>query len=287
LNYSYNDDSGIAKTGSVSIPYSAKSPPHLYVAQLGGLVSYCVLNADGTLSSCAPTGDNFTAPTGIVFNGGNFAYVADNNTSNAVYLCNVGLDGTLSGCAPAGSNFQSPWQLAISGTTLYATNLTGGATICTINSDGTLAGCILSPGTGTAGIAASSGYAYIGSGPNVLDVCAIGVSGSLSGCTTTGSGFVGLDGISLSGGYAYVANENGGSVSVCSINTNGSLSGCTLYGVGVAPTDVVISGNLAYINDASSGNVYLCPVVAGGALGSCTIANAGASFSTGIQIAIH
>jgi LVIVD repeat len=290
LNYSYNDDSGTAKTGSVNIPYTAMSPPHLYVAQLGGLLSHCVFNADGTLSSCAPTGDGFTAPTGIVFNGGNFAYVADNNTSNAVYLCNVGLDGSLSGCSPTGSKFQTPWQLAISGTTLYATNLTSGVTTCAINPDGTLTGCTPSPGTGTSGVAASSGHAYIGSGPNVLDVCAIGVLGSLSGCTSTGSGFVGLDGISLSGGYAYVANENGGSVSVCSIDASGGLSSCATYnGVGVAPSDVVISGNQAYINDASSGNVYLCSVAAAttGALANCIIANAGNSFSAGIQIAIH
>jgi hypothetical protein len=288
LNYRYNDDSGTAKTGSVSIPYTAKLPPHLYVAQLGGpSLSYCVLNADGSVSSCAPTAVGITAPTGIAFNGGNFGYVADNNTSNAVYLCSVGLDGSLSGCTPTGGNFQTPWQLAISGTTLYATNLTAGVTTCAINPDGTLTSCTLSPGTGTSGVAASSDHAYIGYGPSVLDVCAIGVLGSLSGCTSTGSGFVGLDGISLSGGYAYVANENDGSVSVCSINTNGSLSGCTLYSVGVAPTDVVISGNLAYINDASSGNVYLCPVVAGGAWGICMIANAGTSFSAGIQIAIH
>jgi DNA-binding beta-propeller fold protein YncE len=120
-------------------------------------------------------------------------------------------------------------------------------------------------------------------------VCAIGVSGSLSGCTPTGSGFVGLDGISLSGGYAYVANENGGSVSVCSIDANGGLSSCATYsGVGVAPSDIVISGNQAYVNDASSGNVYLCSVAAAtGALANCVIANAGNSFSAGIQIAIH
>jgi hypothetical protein len=291
LTYGYDDDSGTAKTGSVSIPYTAKLPPHLYVAQLGGpSLSYCVLNnADGSVSSCAPTAVSITAPTGIVFNGGNFAYVADNNTSNAVYLCNVGLDGYLSGCTPTGSNFQTPWQLAIRGTKLYATNLTGGVTTCAINPDGTLTNCTPSPGTGTSGVAASSGHAYFGSGPNVLDVCAIGVSGGLSGCTPTGSGFVGLDGISLSGGYAYVANENGGSVSVCSIDASGGLSSCATYnGVGVAPSDVVISGNQAYVNDASSGNVYLCSVAAAtGALANCIIANAGNSFSAGIQIAIH
>jgi hypothetical protein len=286
LNYGYNDDSGTAKLGSVSIPYTAMSPPHLYVAQFGGLLSYCVLNADGTLSSCAPTGNGFSQPTGIVFNGGN-AYVADYG-SNVVYLCGVGLDGSLLACVNALGNFQNPWQLAVNATTntLYATTTSGGVTICAINGNGTLSSCAPSPGSVTTGVAASSSYAYIGTGPNTVDVCAIGVSGSLSGCTNTGSGFVGLDGISLSGSNAYIANENGGTVSVCSIGANGGLSGCASSPVGGQPTDVVIKGSQAYVNDAA-GNIYLCSVGVGGALTNCAISNGGTSFNLGIQIAIH
>ena len=290
LTYSYNDDSGTAKTGSVSIPYTAMSPPHLYITQLSlpppsaGALYYCSLNADGTLSSCAQTGNAFSAPTGIVFYGGNFAYVADYNTDNAVYLCNVGLDGTLSNCVPAGANFQKPYQLAISGNTLYATNQMGGVTTCIINGDGTLSPCAQSPGTG-AGIAASSGYAYISLDLATVNVCAIGVSGSLFGCNPAG-GFFQPDGISLSGGYAYIANQNNGTVSVCSTNA-GSLSGCMASPVGGQPTDVVVSGGQAYFDDASSGNIYVCSVVAGGALSNCVVANVGTTFTFAIQLAIH
>src|SRR6202035_3727279 len=101
--------------------------------------------------------------------------------------------------------------------TLYATNANymSGVTTCAINVDGTLSGCTPSSGTGTAGIATSSGYAYIGVAANTVDVCAIGVAGSLSSCTGTGSGFGGLDGITLAGGYAYIANPSAGNVSVC------------------------------------------------------------------------
>ncbi len=198
LIYSYNDDSGTVKSGSVSIPYTAM-PPHLYVAQLVGPLYSCSLNGDGTLSSCAATGNGFTAPTGIVFSGNNFAYVTD-YYSDAVYVCNAGLNGSLSACVSTGNNFQYPWQLAIDGNTLYATNahMTGGVTTCAINADGTLSGCSESSGSGTAGVAVNSSYAYIGAGANTVDVCAVGVSGSLSGCAGTGSGFVGLDGITLS-----------------------------------------------------------------------------------------
>jgi hypothetical protein len=289
LNYSYNDDSGTAKSGSVNIPYTAMSPPHLYVAQLGGVLSYCVLNAvDGTLSSCAATGKSFAAPTGIAFNGSK-AYVADYG-NNTVDVCSVGLDGSLSVCASTGNSFQNPWQLAINAATntLYATSTAGGVTTCAINGNGTLSGCTPSPGSATSGIAVNSSYAYIGAGPNNVDVCAIGVSGGLTGCTGTGSGFVGLDGITLSGSYAYIANQNNGTVSVCSLGANGSLSGCTPSSVsmGSQPADVVISGSHAYVDDAS-GNIYLCAIGVAGALTNCMVSNGGATFSFGIQIAIH
>jgi hypothetical protein len=296
FGYSYTDDSGMHKTGTASIQYSARVPPQLYITQFGSGLDYCVLNTDGSLSSCAATGNGFASPTGIVFNG-SFAYVTDVNsptdyTQNHVWVCNVGLDGSLSGCVITGSNFELPWQLAVSGSTLYATNAdgTGGVTTCTVNGDGSLSACTESSGTGTLGVAASSGFAYIGVDAHTVDVCMIGAFGALSGCNPTGGVFNVFDGgIYLSGGYAYVANEGDGSVSVCSISsTDGTLSACTESPVGGEPTSVAILGAHAYVDDSSSsGNIYLCTVGTAGALTSCAISNGGATFSTGIQIAIH
>jgi hypothetical protein len=287
LNYSYADDSGTAKTGSVNIPYAATPQPHLYIAQLVGPLYYCSLNGDGTLSSCAATGNGFSAPTGIAFNGNNQAYVTD-YYNNAVFLCNVGADGSLSGCASTGSNFQYPWQLAINGSTLYATNAysTGGVTTCAIGGDGTLSGCTESSGSGTAGIAVNSSFAYIGVGTSTVNLCAVSVTGGLSGCASTGAGFAGVNGISLAGSYAYFANQGNGTVDVCSINLDGSLSACAASTVGGAPTDVLVQGSQAYVDDAS-GNIYLCAVGSGGALTNCAVSNGGASFNLGIQIALH
>jgi len=287
LTYSYNDDSGTAKSGSVNVPYTAVSPPHVYVAQLVGPLYYCSLQSDGTLSNCLATGNGFTAPTGIVFNG-NFAYVTD-YYANAVYVCNVAPTGSLSGCISTGSSFQYPWQLAVTGNTLYATNayFTAGVTTCTINVDGTLSSCSESSGTGTAGIAANSSYAYIGVDSTTVDVCAVGVSGSLSGCAGTGSGFGGLDGITLAGGYAYIANQNAGNVSVCSVMIDGTLSACVVSPVGGAPTDVAIYAGHAYVDD-QYGNIQVCDVVSGGTtLTNCVVSTAGIPFYLAIQIAIH
>jgi DNA-binding beta-propeller fold protein YncE len=116
----------------------------------------------------------------------------------------------------------------------------------------------------------------------------VGALGALTGCIGTGSTFAGLDGISLANGYAYVANQTGGTVSVCPVNSNGSLLPCALspIGTGVAPTSVAINGAQAYVNDLN-GNIYLCSVGLGGALGSCAPSNGGTAFNFGIQIAIH
>lgn len=289
LTYGYNDDSGTGKTGTVSIIYAA-TVPHLYVTQLLGPLYYCALNIDGTLSSCAATGNGFSEPTGIAFYGSNFAYVTD-YANNAVYVCNVGSDGSLSTCVSTGGAFQYPWQLAITGNTLYATSAypSGGVTTCTIGSGGALSSCAESAGLGTAGIAVNSSFAYVGVGTGTIDVCPI--SAPLTGCITeTDSTFAGLDGISLANGYVYVANQNSDTVSVCSVNDDGSLAPCAVSTIapGVTPTSVAINGAQAYVDDSNSnGNIYLCSVGTGGALGNCAVSNGGTAFSYGVQIAIH
>jgi hypothetical protein len=293
LNYSYTDDSGTARTGSVSVPYTATPVPHLYVAELAGSLLYCALNGNGTLAGCTATGSGFTSPAGIAFYGANFAYVADYG-SNAVFLCSVDLDGSLSGCAATGTSFLDPFELAVEGTTLYSTNAnpSGGITTCTISVvDGTLSGCSMSSGgNGTAGITVGASSAYVGVGAATVDVCAVSALGALSGCAATGSGFNSPNGISLSNGYAYIADEGGSGVSVCTVSqVGGTLSNCTLTAIGVTtePADIIVNGNgtLAYVDDASTGDVYICPV-ANGALGACTITNVGTAFSTN-QMALH
>jgi len=167
--------------------------------------------------------------------------------------------------------------------------------VVTKNSDGTLTSCapsaaVGSASLGTAGIAVNSSFAYVGVGATAVDVCRVGALGALTGCIMeTDSTFAGLDGISLANGYAYVANQSGGTVSVCPANVDGSLAPCTVSAVGtgvVAPTSVAINGAQAYVNDLS-GNIYLCTVGTGGALQNCMVSNGGTTFNFGIQIALH
>ena len=299
LTYGYNDNSGTAKSGTVSIVYAA-TVPHLYVAELSGPLYVCSLNPQGILVACAPTGSGFSTPSGIAFYGSSYAYVTD-FLNNAVFLCSVGADGSLSDCADTGImaqffNFQSPFQLAVNGSTLYITNANvgGGVTTCAIGAGGALSNCAESvpvgASMGASGIAVSSSFAYVGVGPSTVDECAIGsIGGPTVVCPPTGVGFSGVDGISLANGYAYIANEVGGSVSVCSVGSTGSLSPCAISPIapGVMPVSVAVNGGQAYVNDSNNDNMYLCSVGNLGALGGCVISNGATTFSGAIQIAIH
>jgi hypothetical protein len=296
LTYGYNNNSGTAETGTVSISYAA-TQAYLYIAQLGGPnVSYCLLAADGTTTNCMATSASatFIAPSGIAFNGSGQAYVADEG-ANVVDVCNVMATGDLSSCVNSGVAFATPFNLAVSGSTLYVTSAsnTGGLTICAIGSGGALSNCAESAaesaGMGATGIAVNSNYAYVGVGASTVDECAVGSMGSLISCTSTGSGFSGVGGISLANGYAYIANLAVGTVSVCSINADGTLScgPASPVGMGTDPVDIAINGSYAYVDDLLSGVIYLCSVGAGGALTGCTVPTGSTTFSGPAQIAIH
>jgi Lactonase, 7-bladed beta-propeller len=69
-------------------------------------ITYCTVNANGTLSGCATTtgGVSFARPFGLVVTQGNTMYVTDTASSGAVYMCSINSDGSLSSCTSAGYN---------------------------------------------------------------------------------------------------------------------------------------------------------------------------------------
>jgi DNA-binding beta-propeller fold protein YncE len=129
--------------------------------------------------------------------------------------------------------------------------------------------------------------AYVGSGTSTVDVCAIGPSGGLSSCASTGSGFNGAAGITLYGGDAYVANQGGASVTACTVGSSGDLIPCASFAVGASePMSVAFNGSQAYVDDLD-GFIYLCTVESDGTFSSCSDVTDGNSFYYGINIAIH
>lgn len=299
LNDSYTDNAGVVKTGSVSVPYVATvAPPRLYIGQFtGAAVSSCAINgSNGTLSTCAATSSGSASPSGMAFNG-NYVYTTDYE-NELVYVCTVATNGSLSNCsntsATTGYVFFNPWALAVQGNYLYVTaSYTPGSHLsyCLMGGDGSLSGCTTTSGlVGTVGIAIDASHAYLSTFSGNVNVCTVNPNGSLTACATTGSGFNSPDGITLSGGYAYVANNGNNTVSVCAINgTTGALSACTASSIGsAAPDDVAINGSYAYVSDRNGYNIYVCTVSGtNGTLSGCTISDGGASFHWPEQIAIH
>jgi len=138
----------------------------------------------------------------------------------------VGIDGSLSSCASEGGNFQNPLQLAINGQHAVRDKCESHGWCPPRVPSASTGHCPFAPkvqDSGPRGIAANASFAYVSVDPTTVDVCAIGASGGLANCASAGGIFSGAYGITLSGGYAYIANQGNGTVSVCSINPVGTF----------------------------------------------------------------
>jgi hypothetical protein len=236
LGYSYNDNSGAAKTGTANIAY-ASVPGFLYLTDVTSQVFRCAVSGtDGGLSACASAASGFSSPSGIAFSG-NWAYVTPGATATDVDVCAVAADGSLSGCASA-STFTTPTAVAVSGGRLYVTDANGPglAYSCDINN----------------------------------------ADGSLSGCVTTAIGAVDtLDGIAVTATTAYMVDFVGENLSTCSVSpTDGSLSACTqttLVGTTVdntagntGPRSAAVHGGNLYLG--TGGAVLVLPIAVDGSV---------------------
>jgi hypothetical protein len=288
VTYSYADNSGVAKTGSFDIDYSAKTV-YAYVASNAANLSYCPISGlDYSLGSCIATASGLNGPVGIAFHG-DHAYVSD---GVSIYACNVDSDGSLINCAPSGSGFQQPFTLASTTTHLYVLNgPTSDITRCGFNLDGSLANCVATT-TGllsTGGIAIANGTAYITDpGTGTVVTCTVDpTTGDFSPCGVTASGFNLPIGITVAGNYAYIAEQASDTVSVCAVDNNASLGSCSSYSVGGGPTSIAVFGNHAYVTSVNNNTVDLCVVdPATGALSSCN-AEADPQFAFPMQLDIH
>lgn len=289
LDFSYKNDSGTEKTGSIDIPYITVGAK-LYAGQFGAL-NYCAIRGDGTLTDCKPTGDlNIPSATGVAANG-NFAYIAD-NTQHDVAICHVGTDGSLSNCAYTGLNyFYGPFVLAAKGKDFYVTSSIGFNYIkhCTIENDGSLTGCAeVSFFELVEGITIDNGHVYM-TLPHydALWVCNIENDGSLPNCVQTGTGFDGPESVTTADGRMYVSNTESASVSTCDINgATGALSNCFTSPVDYGPMGIAIHEGHAYVS-TRNGLIYVCAVGGTGALTNCAVSNGGATFGLMVQLGVQ
>jgi DNA-binding beta-propeller fold protein YncE len=214
-----------------------------------GTVSLCGVNTTtGALSSsCTIAGSGFDIPRRIVLNaGGTLAYVVAEGSggpNGSIQLCQVSATGLLTSCASTGdfSGLRNPSDIAFSpsGSRAYVTDVSGAKIfLCDVNT----------------------------------------LTGTLSGCATTGLTTPTVTGIVLnsSGTIAYFSQAGSAdSVSYCSVvPTTGALANCQFTGTGFSDPEAIVlnaSGTYAYISNNASSTISVCSVDAvTGALSACT-----------------
>lgn len=220
-------------------------------------VTYCVVNADGTLSSCADSGAggdaHFDNTWAIAFNpAGTLAYVGDLNNADGseIWICTVQSNGALwdgsssPHCTASGatiSGIVSGISFNAAGTRIYLSVFNQNLIrLCTVENDGTLTGCAT-----TANInSAMSPVAFTNNGTrayvtdnadNEVFLCNVAGDGSLSGCAalSIGAVFNGPTSVVFNQAetQAYVVNQNTSDVSLCVVDTStGQFSSCGASG---------------------------------------------------------
>lgn len=289
---------------------------HAYVVNTTrkSISQYAINAVTGSLASFGainpPTG---ALPSAIALHPSNrFAYVTNKLDKNiSQYL--IGEDGSLGTMTPAtvsvpGDGFPVTAVVDPSGRFLYAAYNDGKVVRFIIGTDGALAS------TGTASVAAGGQPAALHicpSGTNLYaanslsdSVSQYGIQSNLGGDGTllslnpatvqagTVPYFVATD---PSGGFVYVANSNGGSISQYEVSSSGALktppsvvsvganaSGCP-YSIAIDP-----SGRYAYVVDSreTDGSVWRYPISETGARTLGTPVSAGQSITNGRSIAM-
>ncbi len=230
-----NSLGGCATTGGgFATPYGiAFDGIYAYVANdvgtMGTLISECTLGASGTLGSCAGSGGaGFTSATAVSINpAGTYAYIEQ---SAGLDVCAVnGASGALSNCVITGSAYAPLAGFALSpdGVHAYAVHAANTLDLCTLATGGTIVSCAASPAIVTqaqTALAVQNSNLYVSTTAGALYVCALGSTGGITSCQTTGIGSNAI-GIAFLGSTAYVST-NGVGVLVCPVNADGTLASC-------------------------------------------------------------
>jgi hypothetical protein len=286
LGFSYANDSGFLKTGTVSIAYNAITP-YLYVVNgNSNVLSSCAIHFDNSLAACTATGSGFDVPYGIALNG-NYAYVT-NTVGGSVSRCSLDIGGAVSSCTLTGGIFGSPANIATNplGAFAYIYQSTGLTVCATAPADGSLSGCTAasapfdplsasafsSDGTHAYGVHSIANPGNPANPTTVVDVCDIAMNGTLTNCTDmVASTPQAVAALAIQNNDLYVSTS-AGSLYMCPININWTISSCQTTAVGTSVNSLAFIGSTAYLS-TNSNTVLACPVNADGTFGSCTALN--------------
>lgn len=254
LSYGYHDDSGTAKTGSVSIPYT--STPH-----------------DNVLAAVSPTGTVSVAmgnsqPVSVKF-------TTDDGSVASSFSLTSALSALPAGWTSSAASFSCTTVSTGSACALPLTFAPSAAGTGTLKLDYGYTDDAGTAQTGSVSIAYAATHAilYVADyGGNSVLMCPTQSDGTLGTCQSTGSGFSAPEDVKITGNRLYVTNYLSSSVSVCTINANGTLSNCATAASGL--TDALsiainAAGTLAYLGSYSQ-PPSVCAIASNGLLSNCT-----------------
>jgi hypothetical protein len=288
LEFSYTDDSGAARTGSVAIAYSAVLPAAVTAAATPVSASATFIGSTAAVSvAFSATGGTATnlqitsaLPAGWTLAAGTLPCAQVGGSST----CQVTLDYAPAAVTSASTlalqyaytdNFGEPrtGQFSIPYSAVphmaYITNFgSNSVTQCTLSVTGALGDCtqVTSPTLEVpAGITIDGARAYIAESVGIT-VCNVGSSG-LSGCISAVTDNDEPVGVAFDGDTALISNQGGQTVEMCNVATDGTFSGCATVAAVTpllsAPAGLTMQGSNLYITNGASPDVTLCAITAG------------------------
>jgi hypothetical protein len=288
LGYSYADNSGAPKTGTVSIPYLSTGDNNVVASttpggQVVGLVNSGSQSVTVTfVTDNTQAATNFSVTTSLAGLPTGWTSAANSLSCGSVTTgtgCQLQLSyaptAATSGTLAIGYSFTSttgdtkiatasiPYTTAPGHT--YIADFGGNQILeCAMSaSSGALSGCvsILSVASPRS-VTFNGAYAYVTSyvssttSLNPLFVCPVNPDGTFGSCTATGAtaGLSYPSGVVFNGGFVYIP-EHGGMVATCTLDGSGLPTGCASNATFAttttfnAPTSIVFRGGSAYVAD--------------------------------------
>lgn len=306
LGYSYLDNSGISRTGTLNVTFSATAnnnaattvSPSGQVAVTAGAsegVTITFTSDDGNaLTGLTVTTDLQSLPPGwsSAVSTFNCASVVSGNG------CELDLTYAPSGAASGTTqiNFSYVNHAGVTrngsvnvpyvayGPHLFMASAGQGIYRCPINLDGSLSACVLSLNVGRSGMTFVGNQAYASTFANngLIDLCNVEITGSFSGCVQMGTAFSNIIPYSLvrSGDYVHVAYIEPGETYMYrySVAADGVLSNpqSTAH-YNFYANDLEVANNRLYITNSQFNGTYVlvCSLSATGTFTSCATALGG------------
>jgi hypothetical protein len=252
------NNAGIARTGSVSIPYAstAHDVAVATVAPSGQVTAE--LNQGTQVATVTFTSNDGALITNLIVTSGLSALPAD-WSGPGTFSC---------GSVSTGNRCQLALQFSPKSSADNGTIALGYSYVDDAGSAQT--GSVNIPYT------AVPYYLYPASEAGRIQRCAASFTdGSLSGCIVVASAFARPYGLAFAGSIAFIPDSSAGTVSACPVNADGTFGTCavaTAPGANpfTSPQAVAVSGTELYVTDSNGATpVTACTIGAGGALGNC------------------